>query len=63
VVEKGLYKAKTQSEDWHFSKQVRALGGSVWATRKVAVGHIGRADYMNNAVWGTEETDPTWKEA
>lgn len=45
------------SEDWDFSRQVRALGVPVAVTRKVVVAHVGRQDYPNNEVWG-HATDP-----
>lgn len=59
--ENGEFVARNEPEDWHFSKQVRNFGGSVWATRKVIVAHMGRADYMNDDAWGSETSDPLWK--
>ena len=46
-----------QPEDWQFSRDVRALGVKLWATRKVKIVHRGLFNYPNFAVWGKEE-DP-----
>lgn len=56
----GDFMAHVESEDWGFSKQARVCGAKIYATRKVKLAHMGRADYMNDTVWG-EETDPLWK--
>jgi hypothetical protein len=54
----GTYSAETISEDWDFSRQVRALGGiRLYATRKVQLDHD-RSEFTNRYVWGTCETDP-----
>jgi len=57
----GRWRAKTIPEDWDFSRQCRDLGVEVWATRAVAVDHVGRAVYPNDAAWGLEETDEQWR--
>ncbi|MCG3177024.1 MAG: hypothetical protein MOGMAGMI_01988 [Candidatus Omnitrophica bacterium] len=57
----GDLQARVHSEDWYFSRQVRALGGSIYATRAVRLLHVGRHEYSNAFVWGTEETDPNFK--
>lgn len=41
------FKAETQPEDWDFSRQVRAAGGSIYATRSIRVHHFG------TDVWST----------
>ncbi len=53
----GQWEAAVQPEDWHFSRQVRALGLKAFATRKVALEHHGAASYPNTAPWGTLQTD------
>lgn len=60
-LEDGSFMAQNEPEDWNFSRQVSQYGGSIWATRKVVVAHMGRADYMNDDAWGSETTDPLWK--
>lgn len=49
----GEFKAFQVSEDWHLSRQARALGAKLYATREVKVKHMGRAAYPNDAPWGT----------
>lgn len=51
VVE-GKLKSYTIPEDWDFSRQVRDHGGTVWATREIALKHVGHKAYMNTHVWG-----------
>lgn len=58
----GNFHARVHAEDWHFSRQVRALGGSVWATRAVKLAHVGRHEFMNAFAWGSCETDPNFEE-
>lgn len=53
----GKYYAYNVPEDWNFSKDARALGASLWATRSVKAMHHGNAAYPNYGVWGTKETD------
>lgn len=55
----GKFEAVVESEDWHFSRQVRALGVEPWATRKIRVNHVGSAYYGNATGWGTRSTDPS----
>jgi hypothetical protein len=54
----GRFEALVEPEDWSFSRQVRALGGVTWATRKVHVLHIGTTAYGNSNPWGTLKRDP-----
>jgi hypothetical protein len=49
--------AGVQPEDWDFSRQAKALGATLWATRKVQVVHKGQFPYPNTTVWGKDE-DP-----
>jgi hypothetical protein len=54
----GTFEAVVEPEDWNFSRQVRALGGVAWATRKVQVLHVGTTAYGNSNPWGTLKVDP-----
>lgn len=56
VTSDGQFVAQTAPEDWDFSRQVRALGGSLWATRKVKLFHE-RPEFCNSKAWGTMEVD------
>jgi len=58
----GSYVAEVQPEDWNWSRAAAAAGARLFATRKVVIQHIGRAEYMNDAPWGLQETDPVWAE-
>lgn len=49
--------AAVQPEDWQFSRDARALGVKLWATRKVKIVHRGLFSYPNFTPWG-EEQDP-----
>lgn len=49
--------AGVQPEDWDFSRQAKALGATLWATRKVRLVHKGAFPYPNFSVWGNE-VDP-----
>jgi predicted O-methyltransferase YrrM len=55
----GEFSAQVESEDWGFSRRARQYGAKIWATRKLKLTHIGRAEFTNWDVWG-EETDPLW---
>lgn len=57
----GGFIAKFLPEDWKFSVEARALGATIYATRGIKCEHIGIAKYNNHRVWGTEQTDPIWK--
>ena len=60
--ENGEFKALVFSEDWSFSQQVRKLGGSIWATRKVGLYHVGKNCFFNTSVFGSCESDPKWED-
>lgn len=47
----GRYVPETKPEDWDFSRQVRALGGKLMATRKVPLVHE-RQEWHTNHPWG-----------
>lgn len=54
----GKLSPHTKPEDWDFSRQFRALGGKLMATRKVKLIHE-RPPYRNyGEPWGECETDP-----
>ena len=55
--EEGRFVAHNVPEDWHFSMQCHRLGVSVAATRVVELAHLGEAEYRNDHVWGTWQTD------
>lgn len=57
VHEDGTREAVSEPEDWNFSRQVRTLGGSVWATSAVKAEHLGTASYPNYGAWGSLEKD------
>lgn len=42
------WKAECEPEDWGFSRQARALGAAIYATRKVEVFHYGETGYPNH---------------
>ena len=56
--ENGTWVAEVEPEDWHFSRQCRDLGVSVWVTRRVAVAHVGNKAWGNDSKWGLA-VDPT----
>jgi hypothetical protein len=59
IIEKdGRYVAQCAPEDWNFSREAAALGARIFATRKIAIQHVGRAGYGNFEAWGTAKTDP-----
>ena len=55
----GNLSAQTASEDWNFSRDVRACGGTrLYATRKVRLDHE-RAEFTNRHPWGMWTRDET----
>lgn len=52
----GEYMPQTKPEDWDFSRQLRALGCKLMATRKVGLYHE-RPEFTNRRVWGRWKTD------
>jgi hypothetical protein len=53
----GKYVPVEISEDWYFSREARAYGAKLAATREIGVKHFGRAAYVNTQPWGSAETD------
>jgi len=62
TVRDGQRVAEAQPEDWDLTRQARAAGASIFATRKVVVQHVGHASYDTGSVWGTQETDERYLE-
>jgi hypothetical protein len=56
-VEPGEFKATTAPEDWLMSYDIARLGGTVAATRKVGLSHLGDFNYTNRVVWGTAASE------
>lgn len=52
----GTFEAHTRPEDWDFSRQVRAHGGKLLATRKVGLNHES-VKWTNRKPWGQWKTD------
>jgi hypothetical protein len=53
--EKNRRIARVISEDWDFSRQLRARGCQLLGTRKVKLMHFGETGYPNYAEWGWKE--------
>ena len=45
------------SEDWVFSRQARALGARMFATREIQINHVGSMRFGNTEPWGDAKTD------
>lgn len=54
---RGKRTAVMMPEDWGFSRMARKAGKSLWATREVALRHMGMASFPNNSPWGDMERD------
>ena len=56
-----LYRGKRHPvcfpEDWNFSRDAKKLGAKLYATREVALTHIGNTGFPNYNAWGTLKTD------
>jgi GT2 family glycosyltransferase len=50
--EKGIYYATTLSEDWLWSRRAREKGAKLYATRSIAIEHVGSFSYSNQQQWG-----------
>lgn len=48
---------QTIPEDWDFSRQAKAAGKKIVATREVSVRHLGSIQYGNAQPWGLWRTD------
>ncbi len=53
----GLWISLRESEDWFFSRQLHKLGAKTAITRKVSLGHEGKAVFRNDEPWGQFEVD------
>jgi len=54
VREHGGWQAYTESEDWNFSRQCRALGVRCFVTRAAAMDHYGTSHWPSDLVWGEQ---------
>lgn len=48
----GVWESYVEPEDWHFSRQCRALGVRVAVTRAVKLEHYGQNFWPNDKIWG-----------
>lgn len=48
----GKFKASFQPEDWDFSRQCRAKGLNLYATKAFPVVHMGKTAFRSDQVWG-----------
>jgi hypothetical protein len=53
----GKYEARSLPEDWQFSRDARALGAQVFATREIRVEHFGSLNYSSGHAWGRLKED------
>lgn len=54
---KVTFKAVGCPEDWDFSRRARCMGAKLFATREIAVTHLGNGKFSNAGPFGTEKTD------
>jgi hypothetical protein len=57
IMHEGKWTAVSMSEDWLFSRDAKALGAKIFATRAIKILHHGNAAYTNAQVWGQRESD------
>ncbi len=62
----GLWTSLRESEDWFFSRQLHKVGAKTAITRKVSLGHEGKAQFRNDEEWGDyregdEDTAFMWR--
>jgi hypothetical protein len=57
ITDQGKRLVGSTPEDWDVSRQLRSHGVKLWATKAVALNHVGRFAYPNAGEWGTEQ-DP-----
>jgi hypothetical protein len=53
----GMPYPAVQPEDWDFSRQARALGVQLWATKRIKIAHKGHFNYPNFGKWGRYDQD------
>ena len=56
----GRRQARFKPEDWNFSKDARALGATIYATREVTLTHHGQQKFPTAFPWGEWEHDQTY---
>ena len=54
---KGKWINDRESEDWFWSRQLAKLGAKTFITRKIRLGHIGDAVFLNVGDWGEQTCD------
>lgn len=59
----GKFVVDCMPEDWNFSRDAKALGATLYATRAVKCIHVGMWEYVNSEPWGLWETDRVYGEA
>jgi hypothetical protein len=60
---KGQRRVLNWPEDWLFSREARAKGAKLWATREVLVVHYGRQGFPSEMAWGLLEHDRGFEKA
>ncbi|MFA5262191.1 MAG: methyltransferase domain-containing protein [Opitutaceae bacterium] len=53
----GGWETQTETEDWMLSRILHGYGAKLYATRKVAVQHVGPIPFTSAAPWGDWEVD------
>lgn len=53
----GKFQVLSLSEDWIFSKMAKELGAKLFATREIAINHVGSMRFGNTEPWGSHKTD------
>lgn len=57
----GEWHAEAIPEDWLFSQALNRLGCSLYATRRVTLGHDGAKVFTSDHAWGTDATDVVYE--
>lgn len=63
VFEGGDWKPACEPEDWNMSRQMKALGARIWATRAVTVEHFGQQVFSSERAWGWQHDEQNACEA
>lgn len=53
----GSFAVDGTPEDWNFSRKMRELGASIWATREIPIVHKGGGVWGNMLAWGSLDRD------
>ena len=62
VLPNGTFVSERESEDWHFSRGMAAIGVKTLATRRVSTIHFGQRGFRNDYPWGKLEHDVATQE-